>query len=104
MTWPPRPARRARRRKLLADLPDLLEDGFLDLADPHAGQAVDLTDALERMRPVLGCNVDAVVTLTEVDPVRAAFTLAVYTSLGVDRKTCRAIDDTVARVTGLDDF
>jgi hypothetical protein len=91
-------------RSLSADFPDLLEDGFLDLADPHAGQPIDLTDTLQSMRSVLRRNVDTIVSLFELDPVWAPSSLAIHTRFGLNGETRRPIDDAVTRVCGLDNL
>jgi hypothetical protein len=56
------------------------------------------------MRPILGCDVNAVVTLLELDPMGAPLPLAVYTSLGMYRETRCPIYHTVPRAVRLDDL
>jgi hypothetical protein len=90
-------------RSQLAHFPDFFKDGLFNLTDPHAGQAVDLPDALQGVRPALSRDVNAVVTLTELDPVRASLPLAVHPSFGMYCETCCPVHDAVSRVTGLDD-
>lgn len=51
------------RRALSAHFPDLLEDALFDLADPHSGQSIDLSNFLQRMMSLLSSEDDTVVAL-----------------------------------------
>lgn len=99
-----RKKRRNPRYRLLTDAANLLEDALLDLADPHAGQSIDLADFLERVRPVLRSEYDAVVTFTVWDPVLTSPPLTVDAITGCDSEASRSLDDWTARPCLLNDI
>lgn len=79
------------RRRDSAGVSNFLEDSLFDLADPHTRQAVDLSDLLKGVRTVLCSDHDAVVSLRMRDPMLTTLSLAIYTSFGLNGKTCGAV-------------
>lgn len=81
------------RRRDSAGVSNFLEDSLFDLADPHTGQTVDLSDLLKGVRTVLRSDHDAIVSLRMRNPVLAALSLAVNARCCLDSEARCAIQN-----------
>jgi hypothetical protein len=81
------------RRRESTGSADLFEDTFFDLANPHAGQSVDLPNLLQSVRAFLGRDHDTVVSFRMRNPVLAALPLAVYARFSLDGEARCAIEN-----------